>query len=142
MRGAPHTFELLTNLALLRLSSFADPEKQIRRHFLYPHVDLEAHETPAGLVANTLNVRDLMRNRLKPSFDDALAYKDDWSKVGTGSNITPAMSFIQTRDNPFVTEHATRAFADLFDARVLAGVDTLPLMSAQLDLIISELTRP
>ncbi|TRD16254.1 alpha/beta fold hydrolase [Palleronia caenipelagi] len=142
MKTAPQTFDFIANLVNLRLMSFADPDKRIRRHIIYPDVDLEALESPEGLEAATLNVRDVMANLLEPAYREARAYTRDWAEVGLGSNLPPVISMIHTTNNPFVTEDGAKQFATRAKARLQTGGSTYPLFEAQIDQIIGEYARP
>lgn len=139
MQTAPNTYKFLTKLVNLRLVSFLHPHKMIRRHIIYPDVDLEALETPEGLNAGTLNVRDLMENALEPSFEESLVYQADWAAESLGSNRVPAISLLHTRDNPFTTLEGSQGFAERLNARLHENVPTYPLIEAQLPLVISEI---
>lgn len=119
MFRTPATFDLMHHFVLKRLSGFRSPEKRMRRHILYPSVELETLETEAGIAAMTLNVRDLIAQDLKGCIAEARAYRSRWDEIAQNVNTRPRCTVFSTRDNPFVSKEGAARFARSIDANLI-----------------------
>jgi len=139
MTLAPATFSLMTGFAMRRLKTFDDSAKTFRRHILYPSVELENLETPAGIEAGTRNVRDMRVNGLTQCIAEARAYRSDWTAIGPDSNRWPEVILFHTRSNPFVSASGTRNFADALNCECVELGETFPFLEPHLGTMLKRL---
>lgn len=139
MLKAPSTFALMTRFAMHRLATFNDADKTLRRHILYPSVELESIETPEGITAGTANVREMMVNDLKECIQEAQVFRQDWSALGSAANTRPETHLFHTAGNPFVSLEGSLALARSLECNLTELGETFPFLAPHLPVILARL---